>query len=190
MCQWYVERFTPRVCVLSRCGSLARVASSPMSDSPPGSRLSELAQLFLKLGVISLGGPAAHIALMRHEVVDRRRWLTSQEFLDLVGATNLIPGPNSTEMAIHIGHRRAGWPGLLVAGCCFILPAAFIVGALAVLYVRVGALPETRALFYGVNPVVIAIVAIALWQLAHTAVQRKRHVVIALLAFGAVVAGV
>jgi len=133
-------------------------------------RLGELARVFLKLGSVSFGGPAAHIALMRHELVERRRWLSDREFLDLVGATNLIPGPNSTEMAIHIGLRRAGWPGLVVAGSCFILPAVVIVGLLAALYVRVGSLPETQAIFYGVKPVVVAIVAVALWRLARAAI--------------------
>src|SRR5437763_16246599 len=101
-----------------------------------GRRLWELTTLFLRLGLTAFGGPAAHIAMMEDEVVARRRWLTRAEFLDLLGATNLIPGPNSTEMAIHIGHARAGWRGLLVAGACFILPAALLVSALAWAYVR------------------------------------------------------
>ena len=105
-------------------------------------RLREVALLALKLGFIAFGGPAAHIAMLRDEVVTRRKWLGDEHFLDLLGATNLIPGPNSTEMAIHIGHRRAGWPGLLVAGSCFILPAAIIVTAFAWAYVRYGSLPE------------------------------------------------
>ena len=149
----------------------------------------ELARVFLKLGAISIGGPAAHIALMHHEFVERRRWLTSQEFLDLVGATNLIPGPNSTELAIHIGHMRAGWPGLLIAGTCFIIPAVAIVGALAALYVRAGSLPATQAMFYGVNPVVTAIVLVALWQLGRTAVRERWHVGLAVAAVVAVATG-
>jgi len=156
----------------------------------PRHRLVELARVFLKLGAVSVGGPAAHIALMRHEFVERRRWLAEQEFLDLVGATNLIPGPNSTEMAIHIGYLRAGWPGLVIAGVCFILPAVFIVGALAAAYVRAGALPEMQAIFYGINPVVIAIVAVALWQLGRTAVRVTWHVWLGLGAFVAVAGGV
>jgi chromate transporter len=160
-----------------------------MTSAGPDRRLRELAGLFLKLGFISFGGPAAHIALMRHEVVERRRWLTNEEFLDLVGATNLIPGPNSTEMAIHIGHLRGGRAGLIVAGACFILPAAIIVGAVAALYVRVGTLPQTQALFYGINPVVIAIVVVALWQLAGSALRTTRHVLLAIGAAAAVVAG-
>jgi chromate transporter len=135
--------------------------------------LKQLALLFFKLGVISFGGPAAHIAMMEDEVVRRRRWLSRDEFLDLLGATNLIPGPNSTEMAIHIGRRRAGWPGLLVAGSCFILPAALIVTALAWAYVRYGSLPQADALLYGVKPVVIAIILQALWGLGRAALKTK-----------------
>lgn len=151
--------------------------------------LGELAWLFLKLGAISVGGPAAHIALMHEEVVVRRRWLTAQEFLDLVGATNLIPGPNSTEMAIHIGRVRAGWPGLVVAGACFILPAVLIVGAAAAFYLRLGALPQTEALFYGVKPVVIAIVGVALWQLGRASMRSAWHVGLAFAALIGIAAG-
>ncbi len=136
-------------------------------------RLRELAWLFLKLGTTAFGGPAAHIAMMEEEVVRRRSWLTREEFLDLLGATNLIPGPNSTEMAIHVGHRRAGWPGLVVAGACFILPAALIVAAIAWAYVRFGKLPQVEGLLYGVKPVIIAVVAQALWGLGRTAIKSK-----------------
>jgi chromate transporter len=135
--------------------------------------LRQLAWVFLKLGVIAFGGPAAHIAMMEHEVVLHRRWLSREEFLDLLGATNLIPGPNSTELAIHIGRRKAGWTGLLVAGCCFILPAAFIVTAIAWAYVRYGSLPETKAILYGVKPVIIAIILQALWRLGTTALKTR-----------------
>jgi chromate transporter len=135
--------------------------------------LKHIALLFFKLGVISFGGPAAHIAMMEDEVVRRRRWLSHDEFLDLLGATNLIPGPNSTEMAIHIGHRQAGWPGLLVAGGCFILPAALIVTTLAWAYVRYGSLPQTNAVLYGVKPAVIAIILQALWRLGRAALKTK-----------------
>ncbi len=131
-------------------------------SAQPRTSLTELARLFLKLGTIAFGGPAAHIAMMEDEVVRRRRWLTREQFLDYLGATNLIPGPNSTELAIHIGHARAGWPGLLVAGSAFILPAALMVGALAWAYVRFGALPEVAGSLYGVKPVVIAVVIQAL----------------------------
>jgi chromate transporter len=129
--------------------------------------------LFLKLGATAFGGPAAHIAMMEDEVVRRRGWLTREEFLDLLGATNLIPGPNSTEMAIHIGWRRARWPGLIVAGVCFILPATLIVLALAWAYVRYGARPEAAALFYGVKPVVIAVVLQALGRLGRAAAKTR-----------------
>jgi len=134
-------------------------------------RLKELAWLFLKLGTIGFGGPAAHIAMMEDEVVRRRGWLSHEKFIDLVGATNLIPGPNSTEMAIHIGHTRAGFPGLLVAGACFILPATLIVTACAWAYVRFGALPQAERILYGVKPVIIAIVLQALWGLGRTATK-------------------
>lgn len=139
----------------------------------PSRPLAELAGLFLKLGTTAFGGPAAHIALMEEEVVRRRKWLTPEEFLDLLGAINLIPGPNSTELAIHIGHRRAGWPGLIVGGVCFILPAMLIVTVIAWAYVRFGKLPEANALLYGVKPVIIAVVMQALWSLGKSAVKTR-----------------
>ena len=135
--------------------------------------LLELAGVFLKLGACSFGGPAAHIALMEAEVVTRRGWLNRQEFLDLVGATNLIPGPNSTELAIHIGYKRAGIPGLIVAGISFILPAMLMVLLLAAFYVRTNSLPEMRWILTGVQPVVIAIIAHALGKLARTAIKNR-----------------
>jgi len=138
-----------------------------------GSELKQLAGLFLKLGSTAFGGPAAHIAMMEEEVVRRRGWFSREEFLDLVGATNLIPGPNSTEMAIHIGYQRAGWAGLVVAGASFILPATIIVSALAWAYVHYGSLPQATGLLYGVKPVVIAIVLQALWGLGRTAMKTK-----------------
>ncbi|MGQ0761075.1 MAG: chromate transporter [Acidobacteriota bacterium] len=144
--------------------------------------LSEVAWLFLKLGTIAFGGPAAHIAMMEDEVVRRRKWLSREKFLDLLGATNLIPGPNSTEMAIHVGYLRAGWPGLLVAGSCFILPATIIVFGFAWVYVRYGSLPETGRVLYGVKPVIIAIVLQALWALGRTAVKTKSLAVIGIAA--------
>lgn len=129
--------------------------------------------LFLRLGTTAFGGPAAHVAMMEDEVVRRRRWLTHDEFLDLLGATNLIPGPNSTELSIHIGHRQAGWPGLLVAGGSFILPAMLIVAAFAWAYVRYGSLPQVAGVLYGVKPVIIAIILQALWSLGRTAIKTK-----------------
>ena len=140
-------------------------------DSEKTGELRELARVFAKLGFIAFGGPAAHVAMMRQEVVERRRWMDDQEFLDLNGATNLIPGPNSTELAIHIGRERAGWWGLLVAGACFIVPATLIVLAFAVIYERYGSTPAGQNLLYGITPVIIAIVAQALWGLLKTAVK-------------------
>lgn len=145
-------------------------------------RLRELAWLFLKLGVIGFGGPAAHIAMMEDEVVRRRKWLRPEEFLDLLGATNLIPGPNSTEIAIHVGRLRAGVPGLIVAGACFIFPAMAIVLGCAWAYVRFGKLPEIQGILYGVKPVIIAIILQALWKLARSAVKTKWLATIGLIA--------
>ena len=145
------------------------------------SPLLELAALFLKLGVTAFGGPAAHIAMMQDEVVRRRKWLTDEEFLDLLGATNLIPGPNSTEMAIHIGHRQGGWPGLVIAGVCFIVPAMLIVLACAWAYVRYGALPQAEAILYGIKPVIIAVVLQALWSLGKTAIKTKFLAILAIM---------
>jgi chromate transporter len=146
------------------------VSEHEVQDRNPGT-VGEVARLFLKLGTIAFGGPAAHIAMMDDEVVRKRGWLSRERFLDLLGATNLIPGPNSTEMAIHLGFLRAGWRGLIVAGACFILPAMTITGILAWAYVRYGALPEVFWLLYGVKPVIIAIVVQALWGFATKAVK-------------------
>ncbi len=141
-----------------------------MAETTPGA-LKELALLFLRLGFTAFGGPAAHVAMMEEEVVHRRSWLSREKFLDLLGATNLIPGPNSTEMAIHIGYQRAGWAGLLTAGSCFILPATLIVAAIAWAYMQFGRLPQAAGLLYGVKPVVIAVVLQALWRLGKTAIK-------------------
>lgn len=146
---------------------------APADDATPRATLGELARLFLRLGITAFGGPAAHIALMEAEVVRRRRWLTAERFLDLLGAANLIPGPSSTELAIFIGYEQAGWRGLVLAGACFILPAALLVGALAWAYVRFGGLPPVAGALYGVKPVVIAIVVQALRGLAPKAVKRS-----------------
>jgi len=131
----------------------------------------EVAAYFTRLGIVAFGGPAAHIAMMREELVRRRRWVTDEQFIDLLGITNLIPGPNSTEMAIHLGYTRAGVWGLVLGGMCFIVPAMLIVLALAWAYVRWGALPITTSLLYGVKPVIIAVVVQAMWGLARTAVR-------------------
>jgi chromate transporter len=152
--------------------------------------LLELAALFLKLGTTAFGGPAAHIAMMEDEVVGRRRWLTRAQFLDFVGATNLIPGPNSTELAIHIGRERAGWKGLVVAGISFIVPAALIVAAIAWGYRRYGSLPQSAALLYGVKPVVIAVVVQALWRLGRVAIRSATLLVLTVAAVLAAAWGV
>jgi chromate transporter len=152
--------------------------------------LTTLAGVFLRLGLTAFGGPAAHIALMEDEFVRRRKWVTSEELLDLIGAANLIPGPNSTEVAIHIGHRVAGWPGLIVAGACFILPAAIIVALLAWAYVAFGTLPAAVGLLYGVKPVVIAVVAQALLKLGGTAIKSWQLALLGIVAVVLVALGV
>jgi chromate transporter len=148
-----------------------------------------VAGLFLKLGTISFGGPAAHIALMDQEVVRKRGWLDREHFLDLLAATNLVPGPNATEMAIHIGYVRAGWPGLMLAGASFILPAFLISLALSWIYVRFGTLPEAKALFYGINPVVMAIILVATYRLGKSALNGKLQIILGVLAFGGALLG-
>ncbi len=153
--------------------------------NPRGRAVRDVVLFFLRLGLTAFGGPAAHIAMMEQEVVRRRAWLTREEFLDLLGAVNLIPGPSSTELAIFIGYRRAGWAGLLLGGACFILPAALIVLGCAWAYVHFGALPQIASLLYGVKPVVIAIVLQALLGLGRSAVKS---LVLGAIAFGAVVA--
>lgn len=142
--------------------------------------LAALASLFVRLSLTAFGGPAAHIAMMEEEVVGRRQWLSRQTFLDLVGATNLIPGPNSTEMTMHVGQSRAGWPGLIVAGASFIVPAALITGVIAWFYVRYGALPQVESVLAGIRPVVIAIIAGAIWRLGRQATKSWKLLVIGL----------
>jgi chromate transporter len=149
------------------------------SRGPRGS-LGEVAALFLKLGLIAFGGPAAHIAMMRQEVVQRRKWLSDPEFLDLFAAANLIPGPSSTEMAIFLGYVRAGWPALVLAGTFFILPAMVLVLACAWAYVRFGSLPQAAWVLYGIKPVIIAIIAQALWGLSKSAFKDRLLVVLSL----------
>ena len=153
-------------------GRVVSGMAGPVEHSPR-TPLSDVARVFLQLGVVSFGGPAAHVALMEEEIVRRQRWLTHESFLDLLGAANLIPGPNSTELAIHVGYARAGWPGLLVAGACFIVPAAVIVTALAWSYVSYGSLPAIAGVLAGVKPVVIAIVAQAIWNLGRRVLSSR-----------------
>lgn len=142
------------------------------------SNLKEVAKLFLKLGIIGFGGPAVHISMMQEEVVVKKKWLSEQHFLDLIGATNLIPGPNSTEMAIHIGHERAGWKGLIVAGICFILPAVLITGFFAWLYKEYGQLPELKPFLYGIKPAIIAIILSAIFPLAKKSLKTVQLAII------------
>jgi chromate transporter len=161
-------------------------------DVPPGStteRLSELAALFLKLGTIAFGGPAAHIALMEEEIVRKRQWVTQQQFLDMLGAANLIPGPTSTEMAINVGFVRAGWPGLCVAGACFILPAALITGAFAWAYVRFGTLTRAVSVLGGIKAAVLAVIAIAIFRLGKSAVRNVGLAALGVLALAAFLLG-
>lgn len=152
-------------------------------------RLRELAAVFLKLGVIGFGGPAAHIGLLEQETVRRRGWLSHEKFLEYLAAANLIPGPNSTEMAIFIGRERAGFPGLVVAGACFILPAMLIVMAIAWSYQRYGQLPAVGGVLYGVKPVIVAVVAQALWALGRSSVKHTRQVVLLVASVVAVALG-
>lgn len=148
-----------------------------------------LAAPFLRLGLTAFGGPAAHIAMMEEEFVRRRAWLTRGEFLDMLGATNLIPGPSSTEMAIHIGHQRAGWKGLVAGGMCFLLPAFLITMAVAWAYVRFGSLPQVQGVMYGVKPVIIAVVLHALWGLGRAAIRNRFLAAVALAATCAALLG-
>jgi chromate transporter len=133
--------------------------------------LKDIARVFLKLGITAFGGPTAHVAMMRQEVVVKRQWLTEQHFLDLIGATNLIPGPNSTEMAIHIGQERGGWKGLLIAGFCFIMPAVLITGFFAWLYKSYGQLPQVQPFIYGIKPAIIAVIIAAIYPLTKKSLQ-------------------
>ena len=134
-------------------------------------KLIEIAKVFSKLGSISFGGPAAHIAMMQDEIVRKRKWISQQHFLDLIGATNLIPGPNSTEMTMHCGYERAGWKGLFVAGLCFIIPAVAITGLFALLYQEYGQLPNVKPFIYGIKPAVISIIIMAAYKLGKKALK-------------------
>jgi chromate transporter len=157
-------------------------------QSPLGERLGALGMLFLKLGAISFGGPAAAIGLMQDEVVRKRQWVTQQQYLDMLGLTNLIPGPISTEMAISVGFARAGWAGLVVAGVSFIVPAALITAAVAWAYVRFGTLPLAESLLAGVKPAVIAVIVVALWRLGKVAVHDAWLAMLGVLALAAFLA--
>lgn len=153
-------------------------------------RLQELVVVFLRLGTIAFGGPAAHIAMMDQELVSRRRWLSQEKFLDLLGVTSLIPGPNSTELAIHIGYERAGWRGLVIAGSCFILPAMLMVWAIAAVYVQYQTLPQMEWLLYGIKPVIIAIILQAVVGLGKKAAKNVPTIIAGFLAIAGYLAGV
>lgn len=157
---------------------------------PHKNRLSEVALVFLKLGFFSFGGPAAHTAMMKEEVVNRRKWIDRQHFLDLLGATNLIPGPNSTEMTMHCGHERAGFAGLIVAGLSFILPAVLITSGFAWLYVEYGHLPAIEPYIFGIKPAVLAIIASAIISLGKKAVKGRETAILGVLVLAAGIAGV
>jgi chromate transporter len=152
--------------------------------------LGQIALVFLKLGTIAFGGPAAHLAMMEQEFVRRRKWITEAEFLDRLAAANLIPGPSSTEVAIFVGQLKRGWRGLIVAGCCFIIPAAAIVSVIAWAYVRFGSLPKAEGVLYAIKPAVVAIVIQALGKLGRTGVRTTLLAVIAMLAAGLSLVGV
>ena len=155
-----------------------------------GQDLRQVAALFLRLGATAFGGPAAHIALIERECVQRRRWITREQFLDVLGVANLIPGPTSTELAMHVGRLRAGWSGLVAAGLAFILPAALVIGLLAALYVRAGDLPVARGVSAAIQPVAIVMVLQALVSIGPAAIRSVPLAAIALVAAGAALAGV
>src|SRR4051794_35866793 len=163
---------------------MSEAAGETVPASPPPLR--EIATFFLKLGTIAFGGPAAHIAMMEDELVRRRKWISSQEFLDLLAVSNLLPGPSSTELAIFIGYRLRGLRGLLLAGLCFILPAFLMVAAIAWAYVRYQRLPAVAGILQGIKPVVIAIVLQALWRLGSSAIKNTMLSALALIALVAI----
>lgn len=154
------------------------------------SELKEIAKLFFKLGSLAFGGPAAHIAMMEDEVVNKRKWMSQSHFLDLVGATNLIPGPNSTEMTMHCGYEKAGWKGLIIAGCCFIFPAVIITGVFAWFYQQYGQLPQVEPFIYGIKPAVIAIILMAAYRLGKKAIKNKTLAILGILATVASLMGI
>ncbi len=169
--------------------SSANAAYATLPPEQQRQRLKELMAVFFRLGTVAFGGPAAHIAMMDDEVVKRRQWMSREDLLDLIGVTNLLPGPNSTELAIHIGYERARWPGLFVAGSSFILPAMGLVWLLAALYVRYQAVPQVGWLLYGIKPVIIAVVLQALWKLGKKAAKDVPTIVAGIVAIAAYFAG-
>ncbi len=154
------------------------------------SKLKEVALVFFKLGCFAFGGPAAHIAMMEDEIIEKRKWMTRDYFLDLIGTTNLIPGPNSTEMTMHCGYERAGKAGLFVAGIAFIIPATLITALLAYLYVKYGELPEVEPFIYGIKPAVLAIIASAILKLGKKAIKSTELIILGVLVLAASLLGV
>lgn len=149
-----------------------------LSNIEQRKRLIEIAFMFLKLGITAFGGPATHVAMMDEEIIKKRKWVSSESFLDFYGVTNLLPGPNSTELAIHLGYERGGWLGLIIAGVCFILPAMMIVTALAAVYVSYGSLPEISGIMNGIKPVIIAVILQALLRLGKSALKNRSSIVL------------
>jgi chromate transporter len=178
------------LCYLFAVPDKTEIADKFVSGKPQSAALREVTVLFLRLGFTAFGGPAAHIAMMEDEAVRRRNWLARDQFLDLLGVTSLIPGPSSTELAILLGYRRAGWRGLVIGGVCFILPAALIVAAIAWAYVAFGKLPQVIGVLSGVKPIIIAILLQALWRMGKIAIKGWWIRLIALLAIIANFAGV
>ena len=160
-----------------------------MSEESGRSSLGEIAGLFLRLGLTAFGGPAAHLGLMEREAVNRRRWMSRESFLDLVGACNLLPGPSSTQVAMALGYTRAGWLGLGMAGVCFIAPAALATLALAWMYVRYGSLPQAQGLLYGAKPAMVALIVQAVWKLARTALKNAWLAAAGVVCFAAALLG-
>src|SRR5258708_259528 len=161
-----------------------RAAMTETKNGRSANRLDEIALAFLKLGFVAFGGAVAHIAMMEEEFVRRRGWLSKEEFVDRVGAVNLLPGPSSTEMAIYLGQLRGGLPGLFIAGAAFILPSALMMCVMAWAYVRYGALPQIAGVLWGVKPVVVALIAQAVWSLGKTVLKSRELAVIAAIVLG------
>ena len=157
---------------------------------PDKEKLVEIAKVFFKLGCIAFGGPASHIAMMEDEIVEKRKWMTREHFLDLIGATNLIPGPNSTEMTMHCGHERAGFAGLVTAGVCFIFPAVVITGVFAWFYIAYGNLPQIEPFIYGIRAAVLAVIASAILKLGRKALKGFELAVLGILVLAVSLLGV
>jgi chromate transporter len=172
------------------CIAMTITEFKQLSKKEQSERLKEITLVFLKLGTFSFGGPAAHIAMMDHEIVQKKKWLSREKFVDLLGATNLIPGPNATEMAIHIGMERGSIPGLFLAGIAFIVPAMLICLVIAMAYVRYGSLPDVSFVLHGIKPVIMAVILQALYRLGKSVLKTRTAVFVALLIIALYVAGI